>query len=112
MPKVYVPQIPRRRDTTTDKFVPTVDISPAMEYGEPIMLFPSNASFYAVGDMIEQLRPQMKAYNYEDGDSVIAIGDPAITAVVTGMLGQMHGKFYLLKWDRLSSRYNKIKILL
>jgi hypothetical protein len=112
MPKVYIPQLPRRRDTETDKFVPTVDISPALEYGTPVMLLPSNASFYAIGDLTDQLRVQMKAYNYEDGDSIIAIGDPAIIAVVVGMAAKLYGKFYILKWDRSISRYNKIKIIL
>lgn len=112
MPKVYVPQMTRRRDKSTEKFVPIVDITPALEHGEPIILLPSDTSFYAVGDLVGQLRTQMRAYNYEDGDSIIAIGDPSIMAVVFGMAGKMHGKFYILKWDRMTSLYNKIRVVL
>jgi hypothetical protein len=104
--------MPRRRDKETQMFVPTVDITPAMEHGEIVNLLPSEVSFYAVGDMAEQLRPRLKHYNYEDGDSIVSIGDPAIMAVVFGMVGNMHGKFYLLKWDRTTSRYNKMRIVL
>lgn len=112
MSKVFVPQIPRRRDKTTDKFIPVVNVSPAEEYGEIVVLLPPTASFHATGDIVDLLRPQLKQYSYEDGDSVIAIGDPSILAVVLGILGREHGKFYLLKWDRLMQRYNKSKIIL
>lgn len=108
--KVYVPQIPRRRDKETDKFVPTVNITPAEEHGEIVVLLPSNASFYAVGDLVDQLRPQMKAYSYANGDSIVAIGDPSIMAVVLGMVGALHGKFYLLKWDKMTGHYSKSKV--
>ncbi len=112
MPKVYVPQIPQRRDKETDKFVPTVNVSPANEHGDIVMLLPSNASFYATQDLVDQLKPQMKAYDFDAGDSVIAIGDPAIMCAVIGMIAKYHGKFNLLKWDRMTSRYNKIKVVL
>ena len=107
---VYVPQIPRRKDKDTDKFVPTVNITPAEEHGEIIILLPSNASFYAVGDLVDQLRPQMKAYDFAAGDSVVAIGDPSIMAVVFGLLATYHGRFWLLKWDRMTGHYSKSKI--
>lgn len=112
MSKVFVPQIPHRRDKETDKFVPTVNVTPAEEHGDIVILLPSNASFYATGELTEQLRAQMKNYSYADGDSVIAIGDPSIMAVVFGLLGQMHGRFYILKWDRMISRYSKSKVVL
>lgn len=75
-------------------------------------MLPGNASFYALGDMVDQLRPQLRNYNYADGDSVMAIGDPSILAVIFGVLGQTFGKFYVLKWDRMTSRYSKTKVLL
>lgn len=112
MPTVYVPQIPRRRDKETNMFVPTVNISPAEEHGTVFTMLPSDTSFYATGDLVAQLRPILRKYSYEDGDSVVAIGDTSIMAVVFGMIGALCGKFYILKWDRMTSRYVKIKVVL
>jgi hypothetical protein len=110
--KVYVPQIPNRKDKATGIFVPVVNIAPAAEFGEPVILLPANTSFYAVGDLTTQLRAQLRQYDCAAGDSIVAIGDPAIMAVVFGMLGNMFGKFYVLKWDRSIGRYSKIKVVL
>lgn len=112
MPTVYVPQIPRRRDSATNMFVPTVNIAPAEEHGKVFNMLPSDISFYATADLVAQLKPILKEYSYENGDSIIAIGDPSIMAVVFGMVGALNGKFYILKWDRMTSRYVKIKVVL
>jgi hypothetical protein len=110
--KVYVPQIPARKDKATGIFVPVVNVAPAAEHGEVVVLLPANTSFYAVGDLITQLRTRLRQYDYGAGDSIVAIGDPAVMAAVFGMLGNMFGKFYVLKWDRSIGRYSKIKVVL
>ena len=112
MPTVFVPQVPRRKDKDTGLFIPVVNIAPAEEHGKIHIMLPPTASFHATGDIIDLLKPQLKTYSFEDGDSVMAIGDPSILAVVLGMLGKLHGKFYLLKWDRMTQHYFKIKIVL
>lgn len=112
MPTVFVPQVPRRKDKDTGLFIPVVNISPAEEHGDIRIMLPPTASFHATADIIDLLKPQLKTYDFEAGDSVIAIGDPSILAVVLGMLGKFYGKFYILKWDRPMQRYFKIKIVL
>lgn len=105
MSKVFITQIPHRKDNDTGAFVPTVNIAPATEHGEPIIMMPPQAAFYSTSDLTTQLRKHLIEYNYDDGDSIIALGDPSVMAVAFAIIGKEHGKFRLLKWDRNIGRY-------
>lgn len=105
MAKVYITQVPHRRDKETGSFVPTVNIAPAAEHGEPVVMMPPRAAFYATGDLVKQLRDKLQDYDYDAGDSIVAMGDPAVIAVACAILGKLHGKFTVLKWDKNVGRY-------
>lgn len=104
-PKVYITQIPHRRDAETRAFVPAINIAPAAEHGELIVMMPPRAPFHATSDLVRQLREHLKDYDYEAGDCLVAMGDPAIIAVACAVLGKERGRFTILKWDRNVSRY-------
>lgn len=110
MPKVFVTQLPHKRDPATDAFVPSINITPASEHGELVFMMPPRASFHNTTDLVQQLRKHLKDYDFEAGDSIVALGDPAIIAVAFGILGRMHGKFNVLKWDRNIGRYTSAKV--
>ena len=104
-PKIFVTQIPNRRDAATGAFVPSVNIAPAAEHGEVVLMMPPQASFHATSDLVRQLREHLKHYSYARGDALVALGDPAIIAVACALLGREFGEFILLKWDRNIGRY-------
>lgn len=109
-PQVWVTQIPNRRDKSTGAVVPAVNISPASEHGDVHVLMPPNASFFATGDLIDQLRTGLRDYDYERGDSVICLGDPAIIAVAGAVLAERTRRFVVLRWDRNIGRYVRVEI--
>lgn len=104
-PTVFITQVPHRRDRETSAYVPTVNIAPAAEHGELCVMMPPKASFHATGDLVKQLWEHLKSYDYEAGDSLVAMGDPSIIAVASALLGKEFGRFTILKWDRNVSRY-------
>lgn len=110
MPKVYVCQVPTKKDKATDSFVPTINIGPAEKHGEVVIMMPSHCSFYATADLVVQLKNKLAAYSYEDGDSLLATGDPSIIATAAAILGKQHGKFNLLKWDKFEHMYVQSRI--
>lgn len=112
MKKVFITQIPNRRDPVTKAFVPTVDVSPATAHGELDIMMPPQAAFHATADLVKQLTERLADYDYERGDSVMALGDPAIIAVTFAILGKTRGKFTILKWDRILGQYIPTKIVL
>jgi len=104
-PKVYITQIPHRRDPETRAFVPSINIAPAAEHGELVVMMPPRAPFHATSDLVRQLREHLKNYDCEAGDCLIAMGDPAVIAVACAILGKDVGQFTILKWDRNVGRY-------
>ena len=103
--KIYVTQIPHKRDRDTGAFVPTVNIAPAAEHGEVIVMMPPSAPFFATTDLVHQLRQHLRNYKYENEDALIALGDPAVIAAASAILAKDFGEFIILKWDRQVSRY-------
>jgi hypothetical protein len=110
MPKVFVTQIPHKKDAVTGAYVPSMNISPASEHGEMIIMMPPRASFFATADLVKQLKIHLKDYDYEAGDAVVVLGDPIITATVCAILGAK-GSFTILRWDRNLGRYTPVRIL-
>lgn len=104
-PRVFVTQVPHRRDVATGAFVPVVNIAPASEHGDVVLMMPSQASFFATGDLVKQLRKHLSDYDYEAGDCIVALGDPTVIAVAFALLGELFGRFIVLKWDRNIGRY-------
>ncbi len=111
MKKVYVTQIPHRFDRDTRKFTPSVNISSAEEHGEVVVMLEPTASFHATEDITRQLRDKLKDYDYEAGDSIVFLGDPAIIALACAILSHKFGRFTLLKWDRSLMRYLAARII-
>lgn len=105
MPKVFITQVPHRRDRDTDALVPSVNIAPASEHGEIVVMMPPRTSFYATADLVRQMGEALRDYDYEAGDCLVAMGDPSVIAVACGWLALHKGRFTLLKWDRNLGRY-------
>lgn len=105
MATVYITQVPHKRDRETGTSVPTVNIAPAAEHGEVVVMMPPHAPFFNTKDLVDQMWHHLRRYDYEAGDSIVAMGDPAIIAVAFAILGKEHKKFCVLKWDRNVGRY-------
>lgn len=105
MAKVYITQVPHKRDEETRAFVPAFNIAPASEHGDLVIMMPPRATFHATAELVSQLREHLKHYDFDGGDSIVALGDPSIIAAAAAILGRTVGKFRLLKWDRNIGRY-------
>lgn len=107
---VFITQIPVRRDKETGASIPVFNIAPAAEYGEIKVMMPSGANFFATGDLVRQAKNALRDYNPENGDSIVAMGDPSVIAVCIAVIAKKHDKFYVLKWDRVLNRYIRIEV--
>lgn len=110
--RVFVTQMPTRKDPITGAYAPTVNIGPAAEFGEIYVIMPANAAFYATADLVRQLRLTLDDYDFDRGDSIIGLGDPAIIATAAAILGKTRPAFRLLKWDRKVKKYISVEVKL
>jgi hypothetical protein len=99
--KVYITQLPARREGNA--WVPTVDVTPAREFGELIYLIPHGMNFPEA----EMVEPQLVAglANFKAEDYLLPMGDPVVMAAAGAVLGALRKPFKLLKWDRIAKRY-------
>lgn len=110
MPKVYVTQVPHRRDRETNSFVPAFNITPASEHGELDVMMPPSSAFYNTAELVRQLAVRLAPYDYVAGDSCLLLGDTSIVAATVAVLAKRHSKFAVLRWDRNLGRYTRVVI--
>lgn len=109
MGKVYVVQEPHKREKGLP--VPTMDISPAMVYGELVTILPPLAkiSMLTPGPLIHAMKQKMQ--DFSDDDYLLALGDPSAIAVAAIVASrQNNGRLKLLKWDRRLAGYVEVRI--
>ena len=89
---------------------PRYNVMKALNYGEIKFLFTERAQLvYSAGSIIHKLRKKLDKYN--DEDFLLLVGDPAIIAVAAVVASESNnGKFKLLKWDRIASKYYPISV--
>lgn len=113
MPKVFVTQVPHRRDPGTQAFVPAVNVSPASEHGEIVVMMPPRAAFQTSPSLVEQLKRHLSGYDFEAGDSIVPIGDPVIIGAACAILGRnrpLDRRIRVLRWDRNIGRYVPVEV--
>lgn len=104
MPKVYAPQVPSKYDAATRLWVPSINLDPARQHGELVVMLPPNANRLHISPLIVALREQMKDFGPED--YVVAVGDPSLIAAAACIAAKKTGGLLrVLKWDRQSGSY-------
>lgn len=108
MSKVFVVQLPRRRNPRTGEWE-EYDISVASVYGmlqQP--LFDRKGAEFTTAPAVAKLKSELK--DYCDDDSVLALGDPAAIAVTAVVAAEMNrGKFSILRWDGRTRQYVRLE---
>lgn len=107
MPRVFVTQLPSRLEDGV--WVPSVDVSPAKEFGELVFVIPPGLNHPTADTVIQQLRDRLHDFNSVE-DFLLPMGDPVIMAAASALLGRRTSWFRLLKWDRITRRYNVFEI--
>lgn len=107
--RVYVTQIPHRRDSATGTFVPVFNLHPAEEFGRLEIMMPPRAAYIGTAELLQQVQERLADYSYERGDAVLLLGDTSIVAATVATLARRPGaKFCVLRWDRLIQRYSRV----
>lgn len=116
MQKVYVVQEPTG---IVSRFNPksgrterqTIDLSPALAYGELQVLFARNDPLLVIAGapLVNEMRRRLK--DFSDDDYLLAIGDPVAMCLAAVVAAQVNrGRYKMLKWDRVGARYIECRI--
>ena len=109
MPKVFVTQIPARLEAGV--WMPTLDVSPAKEWGEVVVLLPSGQNFHAVTDAVTGALDRLATEFDEQVDFYLPMGDTMVMIAGAACLGQCCSRFNMLKRDRHTRSYHSYNIV-
>ncbi len=99
--RVFVTQTPKK----------TIDISPALDFGEIIIVVETTTNIRNPQLVVSQARLSMK--DFTTNDYICLIGDPVLCGILCAVAAQRTGgEFTALKWDRQETRYIPIKVVL
>ena len=89
---------------------PRVDIISATKWGELVPLSNFKDQLHLnTGRLVMQLKRKLK--DFDDGDWLLAIGDPAIIGVAFAIASDFNsGRVNILKWDKIERIYYPVKI--
>ncbi len=107
--RVFAAQQPMRYDKRVDEMVPSMDLTPATEYGELVIVTSwvgADALLMSV-PVVRKIRDALRHYN--DDDYLLAVGDPGMIAVMGAVAAAANrGRFKVLKWDGRARRYLEV----
>lgn len=108
-PRVFVPQVFERYNEAKGRFEPVFDLSSATVFGTltPILNPTDNAIYLA--RLTPRIREALRNFDCER-DLFLAIGDPSLIAVCSGLILRRQEQFKMLKWDKKMGRYIVMEI--
>lgn len=106
--RVFVTQVPHRRDQATGSYTPVFNLYPAEEFGAIVVMMPPQSAYVATSELLDQLGAKLDAYDYDRGDTVLLLGDTSLIAATVAILARRHERFAVLRWDRILQRYSRV----
>jgi len=109
MGTVYCTQIPHRHDSKTGALVPSLNITPASEFGEVIVMMPPRSAFYDMNYLFKEVFGHLSHFKM-DNDFLLPLGDPVLCGLCAAFLGRRLPYFDILKWDKNIGRYTRNRV--
>jgi len=128
MPRVFIPQEPRRRKENGE-WKPAFDMSPALVYGDPVVLAEPGPVALSAQPLVHAIRKKLMGRYMEEqpelyqdaagklpdvvpfnnDDFLIAVGNPTVLAVAAAVAADINrGSVQMLYWDGRLGQYVKV----
>ena len=106
MSRGFVVHQPTGRDRVTGAIKPTMDLSPAREYGEMrFVLREWENPFADFEATAAEVRRVMEGEAFGPGDWLLLVGNPCLIGLVAAEAARLTGQLRMLQWDRTAHRY-------
>lgn len=110
MSRVFVVQQPTGRDKETGAIKPTMDLSPAAEYGPLIFVLREWENPFAdFAATASEVRRVLEAEEMGPSDWLLLVGNPCLIGLVAAEAAFITGGLRMLQWDRANDRYRPVE---
>lgn len=111
VPRVFIVQRPTQRDPATGAVVPSMDLSPAREWGEPVFLLRDNENPFADPDAAAlEVERQLSEHGYGFNDFLLLVGNPALIGIVSAVASSFSPRLNLLQWSKVDHGYRPVVV--
>ena len=105
MTRVFAVHQPTGRDRDTGAIRPTMDLSPALEYGElRFILREFENPFRDINATLDEVR-RVLGNEMREGDWLLLVGSPVLLGLVAVVAAELFDEFRVLQWDRAAHQY-------
>ena len=106
MSRVFVVHQPTGRDATTGGIKPTMDLSPAREYGDMrFILREWENPFVDTTATVAEVRRVLVDEKFTGDDWLLLVGNPCLIAIVAAVASDYCADLRMLQWNRSEHRY-------
>ena len=106
MSRVFVVHQPTGRDRATGAIKPTMDLSPASEYGQlRFVLREWENPFADIRATVAEVRRVLEGEKITGRDWLLLVGNPCLIGIVAAVASDYVSDLRMLQWDRTAHRY-------
>ena len=106
--KVFLPQVVQRFEHSSGRMVKAFDFSSAAQFGELTPILDSTDDPMFLARLTPKIRTALE--NFGEHDYLLAVGDPGVIAICSGLILRRRKKLRMLKWDRKLKIYISLEV--
>src|SRR5437868_3997891 len=111
--RVFAVRQPTGRDHRNGHIRPTMDLTPAAEYGElHFILRDWQNPFNNLDAVAAQVRAYLVTEAFGPDDWLLLVGNPILIGVVAAVAGSLVGELRMLQWSRTDGQYRPVEVQL
>ena len=107
-PRVFIPQLNERWDHKEHKLVPVHDFTSAAEFGTLTTILDREDDPMFLSQLTAKIHASLDSFTARD--YFVAVGDPSMIAVCSGVILRNQVSFNMLKWDKKLNRYLMLEV--
>lgn len=111
-PNVYLPSVPTRYDPISNGRVASIDLKPAMKFGELVTLLDPQHGYREdqIHEAINELQEGLR--DFQPDDYLLCVGDPILIAAAIAYASDMQQSVKVLRWEKTRREYDCTEITL
>jgi hypothetical protein len=109
-PKVFIPQLVKKYDTKLRAFVPVHNFDSAASFGVLRVILDKSDDPMFLPTLTRKIQDALEDFTYDD--YFVAVGDPSVISVCSGIILRRQDYFKMLKWDKKMTQYITMEVQL
>jgi hypothetical protein len=108
MARVFIPQVVTRFNPVSKTKEPVFDFSAAAQHGTLINVLSEEDNPLFLAHLAPKIRKALD--DFKEEDRLLAVGDPSVIAICSGIILRRQRVLNMLKWDRKLQVYINVEV--